>query len=168
MNLPPPNVDHTPAQAEALLNGLVAQHEHGVISNEEIRAALPRIRWRDATGQRYTLGVRSRTWYAWDGVRWVPSAPSQALHIDLDPEPEPAVDPMSRLEESPPQWVRTHVVPDGGLQAWASPDPSVPAVATLAAGVELQLQEQRGDWAHVLGSNGWSGWVDARRLEPRP
>lgn len=168
MNLPAPNIDHSPAQAEALLNRLVAEHQHGVISDAAIRSMLPRLRWRDATGARYTLGVRSRTWYAWDGVRWVPASPSPTLHLDLDPEPEPAVDPMSPLQESPPQWARTHVVPDGGLQAWSSPDPSVPAAATLAAGVELQLREQRGDWANVVGSNGWSGWVDARRLVARP
>jgi hypothetical protein len=64
-------------------------------------------------------------------------------------------------------WAPTHVVPAGGLPAWATPDPSAPQAAKLEAGVELQVTEQRGDWAHVVATNGWSGWVDARRLQRR-
>jgi SH3-like domain-containing protein len=37
----------------------------------------------------------------------------------------------------------------------------------LNAGLELQLLQQVGDWAQVRASNGWTGWVDARRLLPR-
>jgi uncharacterized protein DUF6777 len=55
-------------------------------------------------------------------------------------------------------------VPLGGMSAWADADPSVPAVAHLEQGLEVQLVERRGDWARVLCSNGWSGWVDARLL----
>jgi hypothetical protein len=32
----------------------------------------------------------------------------------------------------------------------------------------MQLMEQRGAWGRVLFSNGWSGWVDARRLVAVP
>ncbi|HVL27437.1 MAG TPA: hypothetical protein VM390_04775, partial [Acidimicrobiales bacterium] len=58
----------------------------------------------------------------------------------------------------------THVAPAEGLQAWHAPDPSVPAVADVQAGVQLQLLERRGAWARVLFSNGWAAWVDGRRL----
>lgn len=58
----------------------------------------------------------------------------------------------------------THVAPREGLQAWREPDPSVPAVADVQAGVQMQLLERRGAWARVLFSNGWSGWVDGRRM----
>ena len=58
----------------------------------------------------------------------------------------------------------THVAPPEGLQAWQAPDPSVPAVADVQAGVQMQLLERRGAWARVLFSNGWSGWVDGRRM----
>jgi len=61
----------------------------------------------------------------------------------------------------------THVVPGGGVQAWAEPDPSQPAVTELADGVELRVLEERGQWARVEGSNGWTGWVDAGRLVAR-
>jgi SH3-like domain-containing protein len=62
-----------------------------------------------------------------------------------------------------PAWSPTHVVAVPSMQAWASPDPSAPAV-TLQAGVELQIVERLGDWAHVLAANGWTGWVDSRLL----
>jgi hypothetical protein len=52
------------------------------------------------------------------------------------------------------------------MAAWSSPDPSVAPVANLSPGVQLRVDEQRGAWASVTGSNGWTGWVDARILQP--
>ncbi|MBI4261725.1 MAG: PrsW family intramembrane metalloprotease [Actinobacteria bacterium] len=62
-----------------------------------------------------------------------------------------------------PAWVATHRVPPEGLPAWATPDPST-APTALAGGLDLALVDRRGDWALVRASNGWTGWVDARRL----
>jgi hypothetical protein len=62
-------------------------------------------------------------------------------------------------------WVPTHRVPEGGLRAWPKPDPAIESSATLQPRVELSIAEMRGDWARVIGSNGWTGWVDARRLQ---
>ncbi len=75
------------------------------------------------------------------------------------PEPEPT-------REMPAAWVPTHAVPAGGTRAWAGPDPGPDPIATLEPRVRLAIAEQRGDWARVVGSNGWTGWVDARVLEP--
>ncbi|MDQ3447833.1 MAG: PrsW family glutamic-type intramembrane protease [Chloroflexota bacterium] len=61
-------------------------------------------------------------------------------------------------------WAPTHRVPDSTLQAWAAPDPSRPPIATLAARLDVRLVERTGDWARVVASNGWTGWVDARLL----
>lgn len=61
-------------------------------------------------------------------------------------------------------WVPTHAVPPDNLPAWAAPDPSAPPAATLAAGLPLQVVEWNGAWARVRAENGWSGWVDGRRL----
>jgi len=60
----------------------------------------------------------------------------------------------------------THEVPAGGMSAWARPDPSLQPMARLEARVQLRADETRGAWARVTGSNGWTGWVDARRLAP--
>ena len=63
---------------------------------------------------------------------------------------------------SAPIWAPTHAVPVAGMSAWAVPDPTQQPIAQLAAGVQLMLVEQQGAWARVVGSNGWSGWVDGR------
>ncbi len=57
----------------------------------------------------------------------------------------------------------THLVPAGGLPSWAVPDGSTPATP-LAPGLPLELVQRLGDWAQIRAVNGWSGWVDARRL----
>lgn len=62
----------------------------------------------------------------------------------------------------------THVVPRGGLPAWAVPDGSTTPEAELPAGIELRVLERQGDWARVEASNGWVGWVDGRALVERP
>lgn len=59
-----------------------------------------------------------------------------------------------------------HRVPVEGLPAWQVPNGSTPAIG-LASGLELQLVQRVGDWAQVRAVNGWTGWVDARRLLPR-
>lgn len=59
----------------------------------------------------------------------------------------------------------THRVPAEGLPAWASPDPAS-ASTSLAGGLPLEVVGRAADWAQVRASNGWTGWVDARRLVP--
>ncbi|HEV3452843.1 MAG TPA: hypothetical protein VG869_16795 [Acidimicrobiia bacterium] len=59
------------------------------------------------------------------------------------------------------------LVPVGGLPAWNDPNPALPSRAALNPGLEVQLLALRDDgWAAVLCSNGWSAWVDGRRLTP--
>jgi RsiW-degrading membrane proteinase PrsW (M82 family) len=60
-------------------------------------------------------------------------------------------------------WVPTHRVPPEGLQSWDQPDPARP-VTPLAGHLELAVVQRLGDWAQVAASNGWTGWVDGRRL----
>ncbi len=67
----------------------------------------------------------------------------------------------------PTSWAPTHDVPPDGMPAWGTPDPSAPAVANLDPGLPLQVVATAGDWAQVVASNGWTGWVDGRRLVPR-
>ncbi|WP_282702358.1 hypothetical protein [Streptomyces sp. CC219B] len=62
-----------------------------------------------------------------------------------------------------PGFLPTHVVPQHGMPAWEAPDPARPTVA-LDPLLPVQLSERRGDWARVLCANGWSAWVDGRRL----
>ncbi len=99
------------------------------------------------------------------------------------PAPEAEPEPAEAAEEQVPQvesteelpapptdagadqpWAPTHAVPAEGMNAWAEPDPSQSPTAALQPRVELRVDEMRGAWAHVTGSNGWTGWVDGRRL----
>jgi hypothetical protein len=52
------------------------------------------------------------------------------------------------------------------MAAWSEPNPQLQPVARLTERVQLRVDEQRGAWARVTGSNNWTGWVDARRLLP--
>jgi hypothetical protein len=63
-------------------------------------------------------------------------------------------------------WSPTHVV-KRNAKAWAEPDPAGASAGTLKRRVEVQVTERLGDWAHVVTSNGWSGWIDSRDLKAR-
>ncbi|MET7599273.1 hypothetical protein ABZS84_30040, partial [Streptomyces sp. NPDC005481] len=62
-----------------------------------------------------------------------------------------------------PDFRPTHVVPQDGMSAWETPDPSRPTVP-LDALLPVQLAERRGDWGRIVCANGWSAWVDGRLL----
>src|SRR5690606_13728635 len=86
-------------------------------------------------------------------VRRLPAAAPPRTRRDAE-----VVPPMTM-----PAFRPTHVVPRHGMPAWEEPDPSRPT-ADLDPLLPVQLTESRGDWGHVLCSNGWSAWVDGRRL----
>jgi uncharacterized membrane protein YhaH (DUF805 family) len=56
-------------------------------------------------------------------------------------------------------------VPQEGMASWPTADPAGP-VTPLAGGLHLAVIHRVDDWAQVRASNGWVGWVDARRLAP--
>jgi hypothetical protein len=72
--------------------------------------------------------------------------------------------PRDQVEPVAGEWHPTHVVPGGGLPTWSEPDGSRPSDNELAPGLEVQVLERQGEWAHVLCSNGWSTWVDGSAL----
>ena len=78
--------------------------------------------------------------------------------------PEAAAIPVPAPVPAQPAWTPGHKVPPQGMQAWAAPDPAGAVVATLGGHLPVQVTEVRGAWAHVLCSNGWTGWVDNRLL----
>jgi RsiW-degrading membrane proteinase PrsW (M82 family) len=75
--------------------------------------------------------------------------------------------PAAPLTQPAPGWSPTHSVPDGGLSAWSAPNPALAPVVALDPLLELVVVERAGDWARVMAVNGWSGWVDGRRLVAR-
>jgi len=65
------------------------------------------------------------------------------------------------------EWTPTHWVPEGGLEARATPDAAVAPAARLDPWLEVAVAQVWGDWAQVVCANGWWGWVDGRVLVPR-
>lgn len=59
-----------------------------------------------------------------------------------------------------------HTVLSEALPYWQTPDSMAPPAGTLAPGLAVVVAERAGDWARVTHENGWSAWVDARRLAP--
>jgi hypothetical protein len=80
----------------------------------------------------------------------------------ISTQPTAAVQPVAPAAAG--SWSPTHRAPEGGIGCWSAPDLSGPVVATLDPGLEVEVVERRDQWAHVLCSNGWSAWVDARLL----
>jgi len=79
--------------------------------------------------------------------------------------PAPVVTPAVAVTAPMPAiWQAACQVPAGGLPAWATPDPAQAPVAQLAERVQLRVEETRGAWSRVSAENGWTGWVDGRRL----
>jgi hypothetical protein len=60
-------------------------------------------------------------------------------------------------------WVPTHQVPAGGMKAWGQQDISGEGI-DLTEHLLLRLDRVRGVRAKVTGSNGATGWVEARLL----
>ncbi|WP_317440817.1 hypothetical protein [Streptomyces collinus] len=94
--------------------------------------------------------------------------PDTAGSTRTEPAAVPAPEVVGAAAVAAPAWNPTHRVPGGGLSAWAAPDPAREPVARIDPGVELGLLERSGDWAHIVCSNGWSAWVDARAMEELP
>lgn len=95
---------------------------------------------------------------------WEP--PTGAPSVTPPPPPPPPPPPSP----SPPAaaWTPTHRAPSLGMQTWERPDATLAPGPSLSAGLPVQMTEERGAWAHIVCSNGWSAWVDARLLEKTP
>jgi protease PrsW len=99
----------------------------------------------------------------------VEDVPAEAAPAEAAAASDPAVaaQSMPAVPFPAPVWDPTHVVPAGGLPAWDAPDPARQPVAMLSERVELIVVARVGAWAQVRGVNGWTGWVDGRRIVER-
>lgn len=94
------------------------------------------------------------------GERMAPS-PAPA---SVRPPTGPGTATLSSARAATGEWTPTHSVPAHGLDAYDEPDPSLQPAARLDPHLEVQVTDLSGAWAHVLFSNGWSAWVNAREL----
>lgn len=119
--------------------------------------------------QRFDLGAMQRT----DEL-----APSKEYEGTSEPRIKEQQALMDRMTPAAPSadataptspaaaWAPTHEL-KRQTRAWAQPDGSGAVAATLQRRVPVQVVERQGDWARVLCSNGWSGWIDGRELKVR-
>jgi hypothetical protein len=91
-----------------------------------------------------------------------PGGSGQGYEQGYSPAAEQASAPSPAPAQQP--WTPSHRVPPQGMQAWAAPDPAGAVIATLGGHLPVQVTEVRGAWAHIVCSNGWTGWVDDRLL----
>jgi hypothetical protein len=94
--------------------------------------------------------------------------PAPAPQTTATTQPLSATVPPPSGPIQPAPFSPTHRVPIAGLPSWTEPDLSAEVGPTLEAGLRLQVVERRAAWALVRASNGWTGWVDARKLELSP
>lgn len=80
--------------------------------------------------------------------------------VTAQPAPVPVLVPAGASTG----WVPSHTVGDAGAATWASPDPTAAQLPALVAGLPVQVLEERGLWAHVMCSNGFTAWADSRAL----
>lgn len=89
---------------------------------------------------------------------------ARAADAQLEQQRQAIAQPATAVSSRVP-WTPTHKVPMQGMTAWAKPDPQAAQLARLDPGLDLEVVERFGDWAHVRASNGWMGWVDGRALQ---
>ena len=98
-----------------------------------------------------------------------PVAPPSPPAPPAPPAPAPPAAPAPPPPPPPPPaWTPTHSSPPAGIDAYAGADASAGPTAHLEAGTALQVVERWGEWARVVGANGWTGWVDHRWLIAQP
>jgi len=109
--------------------------------------------------------IRSRVDSPDDPALEVERQKIRSIRAEIARQPGVAEQPLTAPGAA--AWAPTHLIPSGGIVAWASPDPTRPPVAVLPPWLELAVEAQAGDWAQVRAANGWRCWVDGRLLLPR-
>ena len=79
---------------------------------------------------------------------------------------EPAAAPAPEAT-MPGDWTPTHTVSANGVTTYAGSEEGGAENGTIAAGADVQVLEQQGDWARVKGVDGREAWVDSRELQAR-
>jgi Bacterial SH3 domain len=96
-----------------------------------------------------------------DRMTEAPAAPEATTPVAPVPQKASTADTVPAVAWSPTHAVKRRV------NAWAQPDPAGARAGTLARRIPVQVVERQGDWARVVTSNGWSGWIDSRDLKAR-
>lgn len=128
----------------------------GVITEEQFKSEVEKLRFQDNQGRWWMLGAQSGKWYSYDGMRWIPgqpprdvapSAPSTTEPVAQEPPaqiapvvpslatPSPAGEPPPMVSSTPPPQPAKDAKPAGPPppQEHVKPTPIAPRTRTSAA-----------------------------------
>ncbi|MGE5139449.1 MAG: tetratricopeptide repeat protein, partial [Rudaea sp.] len=89
----------------------------GLITEEEFKREMEKLRFQDRRGRWWMIGAQSGKWYSYDGTRWLPGQP---------PEPDEApVDAPKNESETGLQWPGTADTARPGAGSVAADSPAV-------------------------------------------
>ena len=85
---------------EAKFFELKGKLQVGIITEEQFKAEVDKLRFQDSAGHWWMIGASSGKWYSYDGARWLPGTPPQEkLPIEVTQvapsEPSPIVTPLT-------------------------------------------------------------------------
>jgi hypothetical protein len=170
---PADDVTFTPEEWETRVANVAAVLDSNGLTESDLRQALAEVLFTDS--ERRVWFYDSTAWFCQNGEQWTPSQPAGPLWLrpwtmQWMVMPDGPDDPLASATAGPATattaFTPTHRIGPDGLATWPSPDAAAPPGPPVAGGLEVQVSEARGDWAEIVCSNGWSAWVDHRRLIP--
>ena len=72
----------------------------GVVTEEEFKAQVQKLRFQDKQGRWWMLGAQSGKWYAYDGARWIPGQPPTDVPSPAATEAAPVTPAVTETRES--------------------------------------------------------------------
>ncbi|MBI5032085.1 MAG: tetratricopeptide repeat protein [Chloroflexi bacterium] len=141
----------------------------GVITEEQFKSEVEKLRFQDSTGRWWMIGAQSGKWYSFDGARWIPGTPPHDQPTPAEPKPaaapvvaQPIVTPLASsqpatvtpLSEPPPE----KITPPKSIAPPPQPEhiqPTTPALRMRPIPLNAQAQLRRfpiPGWMLVLGA----------------
>lgn len=100
----------------------------GVITEEEFKTAVSKLRFQDESGHWWMIGAQSGKWYSFDGVRWIPGTPPREIPA---PTPEPKIEtPAPKIEPTPPPVITPPPQPEHVAPKRIERRPPMPSLKT--------------------------------------
>jgi hypothetical protein len=88
-------------QANKLFNLYKSQFEQRQISEQELESLVNEIRVTEATGEMWQIGVRTGTWYRYDGQNWAEAIPPTIRPTEQNTSFEPPPPPVEQTSLPP-------------------------------------------------------------------
>jgi tetratricopeptide (TPR) repeat protein len=74
----------------------------GVVTEEQFKTEVQKLRFQDQQGRWWMLGAQSGKWYSYDGARWIPGQPPADARVPADAVPPPISSAVTESRETSP------------------------------------------------------------------